>query len=195
MLIKYKKLILVGTCALLGMGVSQAAVMLSFAQVGNNVTATWSGDYDVPASSQIPTSYDNGMDFGPKIAAATAGGAYAWIENVGTTFTTSLSSRSINDGYIGTDFGFDGTYNTTYLLIPAGTSAGILSVSGTMTIPNTTLAEMGATSFNNTLAWRGTDSVNGSRDIVFSTVPEPSSTLMLGMFATAALFTRKRVVR
>ncbi len=178
------------TCTLLGMGTSKAAVTLTFEQVGLNIVVTWSGNYDIPTDPPVITSFVNGMDFDSDGVVSTSGGNYSYLPGSGQLFPSSLpaATLSINGGYIGDSFGF---FNDD-LFYPAGTPAGIFSPTGTMTVNNMTLAALGADSFNNTLAFRGTGSVSGSRDIFLTTVPEPSAALLGLIGVVAGAFTRKR---
>jgi hypothetical protein len=61
----------------------------------------------------------------------------------------------------------------------------------TQTFGGQTLADIGASSFNNTLAW--TSSAGGTNTISYTTViPEPSSTALLGLGALALVIRRRR---
>ena len=104
-------------------------------------------------------------------------------------------SGELTGEYTGTTFGFalngEDLKTEGCIILPmnyAGNST--FTPNGTMTFADTTLAGIFGSSLpTNRLVYRGTGSVEGSRDIYITAVPEPSSTLMLGLFATAALFT------
>ena len=64
-----------------------------------------------------------------------------------------------------------------------------------MTFTGKTLAGIGASSFDNTLAYLGTGSVDGSREIRFSTVPEASTSLGLLALGAGGLTLRRRLKR
>ena len=51
-------------CSLLGVNASEAAVTLTFAQAGANVTATWSGSYSVDASRPQTIWNDSTVGYG-----------------------------------------------------------------------------------------------------------------------------------
>lgn len=62
-----------------------------------------------------------------------------------------------------------------------------------MTFADTTLAAMGAANYDNTLAFTGTGSVGGSREIRFTTAPVPEpATGLLGLLAVGGLAFRRR---
>jgi len=58
------------------------------------------------------------------------------------------------------------------------------------TFGNQNLADIGAASFDDTLAW--TSSAQGTNTISFTTIPEPSSTALLGLGALALIVRRRR---
>lgn len=180
-------------CLLLGVNASDAAVTLTFAQVGQNVTATWSGS--------ILTFTNGGGLFGagqfPNPGTATVGsqaisGSSAGGESVRTFGSGGTSTPTIllpaSGTYVGSTFGFS---NTT-LYYPDSAAGTVFSPSGTMTFANTTLAAIGAASFNNTLAFTGAGNTGGDREIRLTTIPEPSSILLLGLGAAGFVTRRQR---
>jgi len=76
------------------------------------------------------------------------------------------------------------------LFTPIG-DADSFSPVGTLVVPSITLADLGASSFNNTLAFRGNGNVGGNQEIRFNTisaVPEPSFLLVgLGALGLGAM--------
>lgn len=175
---KSKTINLAILASLLGLGVSEAAVTLTFAEVGANVTATWSGIFDIPSFDRTEHAANtafagSGSTFG------LASGNYNISGFAGTG--VPFPSFQIKSGtYSGETFGFNGVF----INYPASVSPGLYSPTGTMTFTNTTLAAMGAAGFNNTLAWTGFGNTAGSREIYFHSVPEPSAALfvVLGAF-------------
>jgi hypothetical protein len=157
-LIKNAIALVAAACSLLGVHTSEAQVTLTFAQVGPDVTATWSGSYLLPAGGTT-SPFTEFTHLGPQIALGSGGGTAAIVSGAGIQTPTSLVAT---DGftYTGEIFGFDGTT----LFFPAG-AAGTYSPSGTMTFANTTLAALGASDFNNTLAFTGTGNTGGDREI------------------------------
>ena len=175
-------------CMLLGVNSSEAAVTLSFAQVGANVTATWSGSYDLPSAPTIV--YDapsDGSLFIAGVAFGVGGGFnFMYANSSGVGFSHGPSSM-VFGSYVGDTFGF----SSDELYYRSG-GTGTYAPTGTMTFTGKTLAELGASSFENTLAYRGTGSVDGSREILFTTVPEPTSALLSALGASMLLRRRRR---
>ena len=193
-------------CTLLGMGASEAVVTLTFQQVGPNVTATWSGTYDLPGmlgtgpwtgtagTATVGTVYSPppSLPFQPQdpdvnIVVGTGSDSPHLVNLTGTS-TVPPAFIFATGTYTGATFGFQGGS----LIIPGSATPGLHSPSGVMTFTNTTLAALGAANFNNTLAFTGSGDVSGSRQIVFTTaVPEPSSAL-LGFLGLLPLLRRRR---
>lgn len=166
--------------------VSQAAVTLTFQQVGNDVVGQWSGTYDLPAGGPTgtnPSSYAvlNGLSRAFGLVGG-LGGNFSGIAG-----TPGSSGTLVIGQYTGDTFGFDGTA----LYWPTSAS-GTYSPSGTMTFLNTTLAAAGVASYSHTVAFTGSDNVAGSQEIRFHTVPEPSSTLLMPIGAAFCLLSRRR---
>ncbi len=163
---------------LLGLGVSEAAVTLTFAEVGSNVTATWSGVFDIPSFDRTDNA-SNSAVAGSGSSYGLSGGIYNISSFAGTGIPFPLFQPKFGT-YSGETFGFNGVF----INYPATVSPGLYSPMGTMTFTNTTLTEMGAAGFNQTLAWSGFGNTAGSQEIYFHTVPEPSSALfvVLGAF-------------
>ncbi len=208
MLNKYKALSL-AVSTLLGMGASQAAVTATFNQVGNDVLMTWSGSYNVPT----PDDLFIGAAGADGIAVLGKETTHIYLSGIVQEDTTvaivtggeifpyaGMASLTVGT-YIGNSFGFDlGGENiqTEGVLILPKDFAGntIFSPVGTMTFANLTIAQIFSNPLpTNQLVYRGAGSVDGDREIYITAIPEPSSALMLGFFATAALFTRKRIAR
>lgn len=192
MLKKYKKIGLVAAaCALLGVSASQAQVLLTFAQDGANVTATWSGNYNFVAARGNNFALSQGVGGATLNSTAAFGldaGEFLISSGEGTATATSLVAST--GGYsTSTDFGFNGSsllFGSDYLSEPEN----VRSVIGQMTFANTTLSALGASDFNNTLAFNG-GGFAGGREIRFTTaaIPEPSTWVLVG-FGLMALFYR-----
>lgn len=163
---------------------ANAAVTLTFAQAGPDVTATWSGSYLVPSSGL--TTSGGITSVGDTIAVGIAPGTYHFA-NAGISTPSGITSLGGLSSFAGgPTFGFNGNL----LLWPTGTT-GDFSPTGTMTFSDRSLADIGATSFDNFLAFTGTGNVSGNREIRFHTVPEPSS-FLFGSFAALFLVARRR---
>jgi MprA protease rhombosortase-interaction domain-containing protein len=165
----------IAACALISTTAANAAVVLTFQQVGSDVTATWSGTYSLPDTSTPDTT-----DTGGGEATVRPGGAFGLgtgmtvfivLLDVGTTYASSLVETT--GTYVGQAFGFADDA----LTAPQGAS-GDYSPVGTMTFAGTTLSALGASAFDDFLAFQGDGGTGGSRDILFKTVPEPSAVLL-----------------
>lgn len=198
MLEKYKKMgLAAATCMLLGVNSSEAAVTLTFQQVGTNVTATWSGTYLSPANAPFTSvNFGTVSSFGLNSSNVSeivgGGGAASLYSNAGTLESGLLTKAVVFGLYAGSVFGFGNSGQ--WLVLPQSTPASTLvSPNGVMTFLNQTLAGMEVANFNNTLVFTGTGSVDGSREIRLTTaaVPEPTSAL-LGSLAALALLRRRR---
>ncbi len=222
MIQKYKKIGLTAlACTLLGMNAAEAAVILTFAQNGPDVTATWSGTYDVPVGTLVfvggnenTSTFDRFIDprsgsgeilnvIGRGVGAGTPWGG--WLANAGIHEPTVIPfGVGFSGSYTGQTFGFgrDVTFGLgNFLALPiAGgsgrnfpTTPGPYSPVGTMTFASTTLAAMGAANYDNTLAFTGTGSLAGSREIRFTTAPVPEPTTgLLSLLAVGGLTLRRR---
>lgn len=187
MLEKYKKMgLAAATCMLLGVNSSEAAVILTFQQVGNDVTASWSGSYLLP-STAFSASGSPAAEITSTSVVAISGSTFNVSSQAGSAVSSSLTLISA-DLYVGDTFGF--TQSTLFLPIDA---TGEFSPTGTFTFLNRTLSELGAGSFDNFVAFVGTGNVGGDREIRFNTVsiPEPSSIFLIGLGTVALVFRRK----
>jgi hypothetical protein len=187
MIQKYKKIGLAAVvCTLLGINALEAAVTLTFQQVGSDVTATWSGTYDLPTGG-VDLTNAVGAYVDGEHAYGFAGGVYSQYAGSGAHSLSNLVSL-MADGYVGDTFG----YNRGSLIAPMGAN-GVYAPEGTMTFENTTLSAMGAASLNNFLAFTGAGSINGSREIRLQTVavPEPSRITLVAFGGLIALLRRR----
>ncbi len=186
MKLNYKKIgLATAACVLLSIS-SEAAVTLTFEQVGNNVTATWSGSYNVPFNLTI----QGGGPFTPLVNEVAVLGipeSFYKITGGGTATVTGLINRPAS--YVGTVFGF--AFADVFL--PSGVEEEVLySPNGTFTFENMTLSSLGATSFNNTLAYTGSGNIGSNQQVFFTTaIPEPSSAVLAGL-GVLGLIRRKR---
>jgi len=169
---------------------SQAAVTVSFNQVGNDVVATWSGSFDagtwfedfisVSFSTASPSSM---MGLEGSAVESYSDGSDTLLLGFGGTITSYVGSAGWYDGY----FNMAGSDNN---LAPVSTVYDFDVINVSQTFGNQTLADIGATSFNNTLAW--TSSAGGTNTISYTTVPELSSTALIGLGALALAVRRRR---
>lgn len=187
MLEKYKKMgLAAATCMLLGVNSSEAAVILTFQQVGNDVTASWSGSYNLPTSTFTAVRPSLAV-LTSTVAVGTTGDSVSEAASSGSAVSSPLLGFP-PDLYVGDSFGF--TRST--LFFPAG-ATGEYSPTGTFTFLNRTLSQLGAGSFDNFVAFVGVGNVGGDREIRFNTasIPEPSSIFLIGLGTVALVFRRK----
>lgn len=146
-------------CSLPGVHTSEAQVTLTFAQVGPDVTATWSGSFALPDDREVAfsatvfsltddlTAVGRGVSFGNFARS---------IEGFGVPTPSGLVQTT--GTCVGDLFG----YSNTRLEFPVG-ATGTFSPSGTMTFANTTLAALGASDFNNTPPFPASPPARSSR--------------------------------
>ena len=167
---------------------SNGAVIVSFEQLGANVVATWSGSIDAGSfladSVWVARSYAGSLGLYSK-------GTDTNVYSGGTNMVTSLSGTV--DSFAGGEYGF---FNPTFRIgssevgAPASSIVDFDTITFTQTFSDDTLLNIGATNFNNTLAW--TSSKGGTNTISFTTVPEPSSTALIGFGAFTLAIRRRR---
>ena len=170
---------------------SQAALLVSFEQVDNDVVATWTGSIDLGQwDSDFNFIFPELVDVGATNLISIGFGGYE-VFSGGTVDTTSLAgaitSFTGSAGFIGTKFYVVGAVNSAP---PASSVYDFDVLNITQTFGSQTLAGIGASSFNNTLAW--TSSELGTNTISYTTVPEPSSTALVGLGALALAVRRRR---
>jgi len=178
------------SCAALTMtSHSKAAVIVKFEQVGTDVVATWTGSIDLGVVNRILTL--SGKSAFIRQLYATAGsnkefkGGVAATTSLDGTIAGFGASAGFNNGnfWIGNTISSDPTNTSLY-------NFGSGGVNVFQTFGNQTLAGIGASAFNDTLAW--TSSEGGTNTISYTTVPEPSSTALLGLGALALAVRRRR---
>jgi len=166
---------------------SQAAVLVTFEQVGDDVVATWRGTIDAGVY-QGQGFLAGGSDAG----ALSLYGASGWIDfYVGGSaqplaLSNSITSYTGSAGFSSNNFYAAGVEN----VIPGSSIYDFDTLGVTQTFGDQTLADIGAASFNDTLAW--TSSAQGTNTISYTTIPEPSSTALLGLGALALAVRRRR---
>jgi len=169
---------------------SQAAVTVYFEQVDADVVATWTGLIDA----------GNWMDdyVAPLGIAAEANRFYGVSGAIdrfkgGTANPTDLDgvadSITGSAGFIGGLFMVEGISGDG---APGSPIYNFDTLGVTQTFADDTLANIGAASFNNTLAW--TSSEGGTNTISYTTVavPEPSTTALIISLGALALAVRRR---
>lgn len=178
------------TCAALAMtSHSNAAVVVTFEQVGSDVVATWTGAIG-PGSFGNDLGFlgsyadDNGLFSVFDVVDAFTGGASVSTKLSGIITMTSGSIRSF--GFVGDAFYVTGEDDDMANL----TVVDFTGTASTMVFRDQTLASIGAASFNNTLAW--TSSAGGSNTVSYTTIiPEPSTAIM-GLIGVGLGLARRR---
>ncbi len=182
---------------------SQAAVIVYFQQVGLDVTATWIGTLKVSA----PLMDDTSISMANNQDAIGASGLHHRHDTLSTGFyldpagsvtpTTMITLVESPSGESNPSFGFSGNnivYNNVHItggLLGAVSELTFIQTRDVMKFSNTTLAALGASSLNNTLAWTATTTGDTIRLLTGTPVPEPSSILLIG-FGNLALLARRR---
>lgn len=160
----YKKqwALLASSCVALTMGhLCQAAVIVEFEQVGNDVVATWTGALDPGTFAHEGWWGTSGGGAEPNLLIRYTAGAHMDVFGGGAHSTTSLHDTNATYGssYSGAQtYGFHkGSFYYSGVLNgiqdPANDPIDFDISLHTMTYNSVTLADMGAASFNNTLAW------------------------------------------
>ncbi|MFM2242343.1 MAG: hypothetical protein RLZ97_1198 [Verrucomicrobiota bacterium] len=169
---------------------SEAAVIVTFEQVGNNVVATWNGTLDLGGERSYPWAIAAAARAEADVLISGFNGAVD-IWQGGTAETTSLLYSSIS---LRTPAAAEWGFSQTDFVLGATTSApGLTSFDFgtgsdyTLTWNDVTLASIGAGGFNNTLAWTSA----AGDTIRYTTVPEPAAT-SLGILASIGLLSRRR---
>ncbi|TAG08768.1 MAG: PEP-CTERM sorting domain-containing protein [Verrucomicrobia bacterium] len=177
-------------CTLLITNTSYAAVVVTFEQVGNNVVATWSGIMNPGTfigDDQFPFTFASGSS-NSLLNISSANPFDTWSGTASPTilFGVPSSSSGGSFGFIGSSFYFNGVIDSqsNSSLVDFGTS-GLF----TMTWNSTNLSDIGAASFNNTLAW--TSSAGGTNTISYTTIPEPTTSLLAACGLLAMLRRRR----
>jgi len=165
---------------------SQAAVLVTFEQVGDDVVATWTGTLDPGSWAED----DAGGNF--SVARdASFGGVNGAVEIYDGGSFVDLGLSGTIDSFTGTvliggsAFYFGGVADATD---PGISVIDFSSFNITQTFADDTLAAIGASSFDNTVAWTS----SAGDTISFTTVPEPSSTALMGLGALALMVRRRR---
>ena len=166
---------------------SQAAVNVSFAQNGDDVVATWTGlidlgDWDSDRNAGNASRSDDGIFYGiDGIIEFYDGGTAASIPG----FSGNIDEFTGSAGFLDVEFAIGGLDDNK---APSSSIYNFDTLGVTQTFKDDTLADIGADSFDNTLAW--TSSAGG--EIRFTTVPEPSSTALIISLGALALAVRRR---
>ncbi len=180
---------------------STAGVVVTFAQDGNDVTASWSGSLD---PGQPAAEYFNlapSLTYSGSTTLYSAGGYIfydAW--NGGNANSTalrpSIGISSTYWGFNGANFYFPGSglyaIPADPIYRPDGSYPAIVDFGDgsayVMRFSNTNLAAMGADAFNNTLAW--TSSAGEDNTVVYMTVPVFSLSDFTSSFGATASMPR-----
>jgi hypothetical protein len=103
-----------------------------------------------------------------------------------SSLSGSITSYTGSAGFANTFFYAAGVEN----VIPGSSIYDFDTLGVTQTFGDQTLVDIGAESFSDTLAW--TSSAQGTNTISYTTIPEPSSTALLGLGALALAVRRRR---
>lgn len=184
-----------GCAAMITASQSEAAVVVTFEQVGADVVACWSGTIDPGTWTN-----DSVIGFSFSSASATSLGNFAAGNDTefyaGTATDTGLgggdtpaeitSATGGTYGFSTTSLNLPGVANTT---APASTSYTFDPAVHKMTFANQTLAGINASSFNDTLAF----TTSAGDTISYTTIiPEPSSVALLGLGSLGLLLRRRK---
>ena len=170
------------SCAALAMtSHSQAAVIVTFKQAGPDVVATWSGSLNAGSWSSDFTDVSvvgavNSWFFGLSGDYEIYSGGVVNLTGLDGLITAFTGSAGFDGGLF-----YVGGINDD--IIPGSSIYNFDTLGVSQTFGNQTLVDIGATSFNNTLAW--TSSLGGTNTISYTTIPEPSSTALIGLGALA----------
>lgn len=175
-------------CTLLGMSASEAAVTLTFAQVGPNVVATWSGTYSLP--THVGDVNMGSSAFVGGTSAVTEDGTYHWSAQDGTSHLSSFVGIANASSRTGPSFGF----HLGRVLFPVGAGGTTISPTASMTFNDWTLSELGANAYHNFLAYEGSNNIGESSKIYYNTaaVPEPSTAFLSVLGVLAICSARRR---
>ena len=165
---------------------SQAAVLVTFEQVGDDVVATWTGSLDAGVL-QNQVSFNGLFNAAQRSLYALSGSNDFYIN--GLAHASSLSGSITS--YTGSAGFNNAAFYAAENVIPGSSIYDFDTLGVTQTFGDQTLADIGAASFNNTLAW--TSSALGTNTISYTTVvPEPSSTALIISLGALALAVRRR---
>jgi hypothetical protein len=167
---------------------SQAAVTVLFKQVGDDVVARWTGTVDLGNSWFSDYNKIGGRASGEDSLYSFVGDYELFDGGTAeslTGFGGIVGGSTGTGGFNGVQFFIGGANDG------AAPSSSIFDFDGlgvSQTWSNKTLADIGAASFNDTTAW-----TSSAEDTVsFTTVPEPSSTALVGLGALAIALHRRR---
>jgi len=172
---------------------AQSQVLVSFEQVDDDVIASWNGTIDLGA--WITDGDNNVAGSGNATSVELFGLGVGGVEiyNEGIAEITSLAadnvvaSPGVAIGFSGAAFFVGGVADG---MAPASSIFSFSPLVDNLTFANVTLADIGADSFDNTLAW--TSSAGGVNTVSFTTIPEPSSSALLGLGALGLIVRRRR---
>ena len=178
---------------------ADGALTVDITEVGGDVVATFSGSLDLTGASYLDsdTNPGGGQAVAPGISSFVLGtsGTMDIYSHMGDSEITAFgvgSSPVYADSSTGDLFAcmvFGGSnYN---LFLPGGYVFGS-TISGTATWNGTTIAGMGLIPDSSHVFTLPADSFTVN---VGSSVPEPSTAALLGLFTAAGLFSRRRAVK
>jgi len=176
------------SCAALAMtSYSQAAVLVTFEQVGDDVVATWTGSLDAGVLQAQPVIGGTSGAAQRSLYGLRGSNDY-YINGLAraSSLSGSITSYTGSAGFNIAGFYAAGVEN----VIPGSSIYDFDTLGVTQTFGDQTLVDIGAESFSDTLAW--TSSAQGTNTISYTTIPEPSSTALLGLGALALAVRRRR---
>lgn len=181
---------------------SQSATTFTFEQVGDDVEIRLDGTFtlqSIPVSSRSHTDMlgTGFLQIDPLGGVSYEGLSvnYGEYTNAVTQIATGLTPQNVliaehTDRYFSL-FSNGGANFSNSLFVsssPGIVTYGFNPIMDTFTITNTTLDSLGASGFNNTLAWTS----NTGDTIHYNVIPEPSTVLFLWISGVAVLIIRRR---
>jgi hypothetical protein len=191
MIIRNKTMLLAAALGtLLLTNASQAAVTITFTEVGPDVVATYSGSLTTPS---IPFDYVSYMFFPDGIYLSPDSFYWQDTDNQlsgwggGIAVLHPSVSTLIFGQSPGLGFGF---VNNNDLVVPDHVGPGqVYSPIGSVLFAGNTLVSLGVSGFDNTLAYTA---VNGEQIFYTTVVPEPTVGVLWGLGMSAFLIRRRR---
>ena len=187
-----RSLALAGAMGACSAGPTQGAILVTYGDSTGNLVVTWSGSIDVSGANVADSlgagthEIDDYWVYGHTLRSTQdTDDIYGFNGITPTLFTEAVNLTASSSS--GDSFGI-GNFNTIsnlYIYIPAGYTGQ--QIDGSMTFNGVTAASVGLV--DQTITWGAGGS---QREITITTVPEPSSTALLGLGGLALMLRRRR---